>query len=46
MSEWMAYPRERKMHLQLCYSSANAAPDAVAKGNWAKVVNAVCGMFP
>lgn len=34
------------MHLQLCNSPANAAPDAIAKGNGAKVVDTICGIFP
>lgn len=33
------------MHLQLCYPLADAAPDAVAKWNGAKVVNTLQGMF-
>lgn len=41
----MSYPYESEVHLQFCYSSAYAAPDAVAKWNGAKVVKTICGMF-
>lgn len=39
-------PCESEVHLQLCYSPANAASDAVAKRNGAKVVHVICGIFP
>lgn len=41
----MSYPYESKVHLQLSYPLAYAAPDAVTKWNGAKVVKTVCGMF-
>lgn len=41
----ISYPYENEVHLQLCYPPAYAAPDAIAKWNWAKVVKTLRGMF-
>ena len=41
----ISYPYESEVHLQLCYPPADAAPDAVAKWNRAKVVKTLRGMF-
>lgn len=45
-TEMCFYPCQSQVHLELCYSPADAASDAVAKGDGAKVVDAVSGIFP
>lgn len=36
---------ESQVHLQFCYPPAYAAPDAVAKGNGAKIVHSIQSVF-
>lgn len=42
---FISYPYENEVHLQLHYPPTDAAPDAVAKWNGAKVVKTIWGMF-